>query len=309
LETTFTPLLRENLFPILCSDPSCAKHHTKEYFIQAIKNNGLVYADCGKVIYQGFTCINCGQTILLEMPRSDPMVDLRQFFILPNAKHGYFNAREKLYEDKCRGDRSSPLDFEFIFPAWDPVLITEDQVKEHIPATLPDFYDKEVFPYNPYIPYVMDRLEINNRLQVERATQRMHLRRLYPKDFDWFCLLFCTMRGLLLPASLDENNAIFSWEYSSFHSPSYNQIYKPAMRHVLETASGFSIADNVFKKLKEIDVRVTEEEIEDSISEHQLDFYCNFHDTLADHSFRTDFIEQATNFARQIFWKIYYSTC
>lgn len=303
------PVIRDACFPIHCVNLACRYNHTKEHFIQAIEDNGLVYADCGKVIYQGFNCINCGQTILLEMPRSDPMVDLRQFYILPNAKDGYFNAQEKLYEDKRRGDRSSPLDFEFIFPAWDPTLITEDQVKEYIPATLPDFYDKEVLPYNPYIPYVMDRLEINNRLQEERATQRTYLRRLYPKNSYWFCLLFCTMPGLLLPASLDENNAILSWECSSFYSPSYNQIYKPAMRHILETASGFSIADKVFEKLKETDVRATEEEIEASISEHQLDFYFNFHDTLAELSFCTDFIEQATNFARQIFWKIYYSTC
>jgi len=91
-------ILREDLFPIACVH--CKKQYDVEAFIEAIDLTGLVYADCGDIIFQGITCTDekCNKTNLWQFPRTNPLVDLRDFIIAPNFVDVRTNIIEQVIE-------------------------------------------------------------------------------------------------------------------------------------------------------------------------------------------------------------------
>ncbi|MFZ2632733.1 MAG: hypothetical protein WAZ60_20690 [Desulfosalsimonadaceae bacterium] len=109
------------------------------------------------MIFQGINCINCGKTILLSLARSNPVVDLREFYIIPTVFNAWDNVSELIYEFDFRGNSNSPLNFNFINQPW-----FDDEVREKL---------RDVFPpnsasYNPNIMYsVMGKSEF-----MEQAT-------------------------------------------------------------------------------------------------------------------------------------------
>jgi len=330
----FNPLLRDNFFPVTCINPECKHSHTKEDFIQSIAKKGLIYADCGDTVFQGIHCINCGYPLLIEIPRANPIVDMREFYIMPSDDN-FCNIREQLFELNNRGNTSSPLHFEFMCLAWDTDKLSLKQIEAFY-----SLHSKNEGLIPSYIPYIMNSADLKERLAEEIRTKKVCFRRFYPKDnLDFTWLLYCCVPAIYQPYSntdekdSDDKETFFyaevcesddeyvpvpeiiddDWlehsriEPARLHSEKYNLFY---ISSLLALVSTDKLIRKIREKLTEHDVLVSDDEINNSLEETILNsFYCNFHETIKKLSFQVDFINQASRYAEKVYWKLYYDIC
>lgn len=328
----FNPLLREDFFPVICPHPDCGKNHSKEDFLEAIAQKGLIFVDCSETIYQGVHCINCGRTLLLSVPRENPLVDMREFYILPSDDN-FQNIREQLFEINNRGNTSSPLHFEFICLAWDTDKLSLKQIEAY--CSIPPNYESLI---PSYIPYIMNSADIPERLSEEIRTKKVCFRRFYPKNNPYFTfLLYCCVPSIYQPysnadqkdtkdrrtyfyAKVCESDDEFvpeiindDWlEHSRikpvrFHSEKYNSFYMPSL---LALVSFDKLIKKIREKLTEQNVLVSDDDIISSLDQTILSsFYYNFHETIKKLSFQVDFVNQAIRYADKVYWKLYYDIC
>ena len=328
----FNPLLRDDFFPVICINPGCKHSHTKEDFIQSIAKKGVIYADCGNTIFQGIHCINCGYPLLIEIPRENPLVDMREFYIMP-SHNNFCNIREQLFELSHRENNSSPLHFEFICLAWDTDKLSLKQIEAY--CSKPANYES-LIPF--YIPYIMNSADIPERLSEEIRTKKVCFRRFYPKNNPYFTfLLYCCVPSIYQPYSnanqkdtKDKRTYFYAkvcesddesmpekidddWiehsriEPARLHSEKYNKFYMPSL---LALVSFDKLIKKIREKLTEQNVLVSDDDINNSLEETILSsFYYNFHETIQKLSFQVDFVNQVFRYADKVYWKLYYDIC
>ncbi len=102
-----------------CSNPNCNEPFDLNKARAEIEKIGIVYADCGDVIYQGYKCTNpdCSELRFVSSDRNNPVFDLRNFIITPNQNLDA-NVFEQLMLIKDADKIHEFLKFKFI-PAWD----------------------------------------------------------------------------------------------------------------------------------------------------------------------------------------------
>lgn len=342
----FNPLLREDCFPLTCSNPACLKQHTKEDFLTSIDNKGLIYADCGEVIFQGINCINCGKTILLSLERSNPVVDLREFYIIPTVFDAWDNVSELIYECEHRGDLNTPLNFNFIknnyfdnedredlreaFPPWSPMYNPNIMFSE---IAMPEFTDPVEAAYNKEyieqmafcvnsnlfynyrkIPFKSDIQEINSRLEIENQTGDVRLRRFYNKNnFKWTCLLLLNhpeFKAVIMPK--DDGSTITHIKYGlpdnllEFDS----KIKNTAINFLLEDASGKEIKKTIIENLTAAENAVPDDdEIEKEIAKHRWDIRQKFIPEIQKLSQQVNYAELAYKLSADAFDELIYRVC
>ena len=87
-------ILAPDLFPITCSN--CSSLITISDCISTIENRGIVFADCGDFIFQGFSCPSCDYTILYKCPRDYPLISMINFTLQPSPD-SHINFYEQSY--------------------------------------------------------------------------------------------------------------------------------------------------------------------------------------------------------------------
>ena len=116
------PILRTDLFPFPCQNQECGEQSSVDGFMTVISRYGLVYADSGDVIWQGVNCPKCHKTSIIELPRGNPLVDLRGFIIAP-SQNPLNDPFEQVLERERVNDGHDYLKFKSI-PAWDEEMVS-----------------------------------------------------------------------------------------------------------------------------------------------------------------------------------------
>ena len=98
-----------------CSNPNCNEQYNLDKAIEEIQKSGIVYADCGEVIFQGYKCPNpnCRTLWFFSCDRRNPVFDLRGFIITPNLNY-FANSFEQILIQKNAHNDHEFLRFNFI---------------------------------------------------------------------------------------------------------------------------------------------------------------------------------------------------
>ena len=126
-------ILRKDVFPLYCRNPACDRKYGVEDFIDVINLWGLVYAEIYQDIFQGLTCLNCFATTGIQSTTTNPVVDLRNFIVVPNLNQ-VVNTAEQLIDRRDLRPKNNLLGFKCI-PAWDEENVNRDHLRfscEHI---------------------------------------------------------------------------------------------------------------------------------------------------------------------------------
>lgn len=174
--------IREDALPFACQNPACNQQYDAQTFRDVLNLWGLVYADCGDFIYQGITCPRCKKTSIKPAPRNDPIVDLRDFIIVPNANPAA-NTWEQYIERERAKDEKDQLNFRFI-PAWDDETVSYADIINRYPSSSYSLFTTPGVPYLMMIPGDVERKLVN-----ENDTGEIQLRRLYPDTAEFRNLL------------------------------------------------------------------------------------------------------------------------
>ncbi len=157
-------ILQPTKFPLECSNPDCTNIYDSDEFIEYLHRRGIVYADCGDKIYQGFSCESCNHTTVISCNRKEPLVDLNSFLLQPTP-NSLQNVAEQIYLKKNRNDSDTNLNFKFL-PAW------VESGNHAIPSVSNDITK---FFSNLFV----DEEKVKNRQDLENKNLEVLLRRLY----------------------------------------------------------------------------------------------------------------------------------
>ena len=239
----YIPILRKDVFPLCCRN--CNKKYDVEGFIDAVNLHGLIYAESGPITFQGLTCPDCFTTTIIQSPATNPVVDLRNFIVVPNLNQ-VVNTIEQLTDHRNSFSKNDLSGFKYI-PAWDEEDVNRDHLRfscEHIitdyertdddaggmvgdPATditysayregqkqvlrmtgqkseifeinEPDFDNLDTSGLGYYVEYfrnchdyyMLDRDELERKLEDEVKTHTVRARRVYPDIPKFRSLLTC----------------------------------------------------------------------------------------------------------------------
>jgi len=229
------PILRKDVFPFTCINPTCKKEYDVEGFIDAVNLRGLIYADCDDTIYQGITC-ECKKPNLLSMPRSKPIVDLRGFIITPNPN--LINLFEQVEESERTETDHDFLRFKFI-PAWDDKTVSYDEILRS--------YNNWHVNFPPIgIPYKTTLENFQARLNKEYATGEIQLRRLYPDIPKFRNLLTCLSPNWITGFDFEDGNGA----RAEGDTPREIQWRNNAWAGLLEEVAGKSLKETVIECLQ-----------------------------------------------------------
>ena len=232
-------ILQPELFPLRCSNTLCRHQYDTDEFVELVKKRGIVYADCGSSIYQGFTCLKCNHTTLFVCNRTNPIVDLKGFILQPYPEIGQ-HCNEQLWLKRLNTQPEDPLRF-FHLSAWD-----EDK--------FPDFSVEfgRISYGNDFPPLFVDENAVEGLRLSENETGEVYLRRLYPNTH-----FFRNVFYLAAPKQITEVDDLFV----SNSDPSEEDIANKngAIVFWCEQISGLSVRRLLTEKLMELGVLEFEE--------------------------------------------------
>lgn len=292
-------ILRQDVFPIQCINPECSQKYNVEDFINVINLCGLIYADCGDTIYQGITC-ECKKPKLIPIPRNNPIVDLRDFIIIPNL-FGINNIYEQvMYRKLVKNDHDS-LRFKFI-PAWNDESVSYDEILRFYHNWFRGFLHGDFSPID--IPYIMTPKDIQVRLNNEYTTGETQLRRLYPDIPKFRNLLTC-----LSPNWISKND---KYEGLSEDGSSRNELEEKKVSWLwfFDKAIDKPLKDSIKEYLKSQSIPDFDDtEIDSCISQNLLKLNRKFADKIRFLSRVVGYELTIMNFFKESFNDIYYSIC
>lgn len=122
-------ILQPDIFPITCNNPDCLSIYSISKFITLIENRGILFADCGEVIFQGFSCQACNRPMIFRCARTHPIISLSSFILQPPLKE-WTNLYEQAYLDQHNHQNEPNLNYDLI-PALKKGLPYPEKVKLH----------------------------------------------------------------------------------------------------------------------------------------------------------------------------------
>ena len=223
-------ILKPDKFPLQCSNLECGISYDTEKFKELILKRGIVFADCGDVIFQGFTCSICNKTTIIKTNREEPLIDCRNFLLQPIVN--YYQSIYEQYRLTKNAERiGTHLGFKF-FSAWN-----ESQF-----SLLPTNYDPDHFSMPPLFVQE-DRVE---RLKIaENKTGKVKLRRLYP-DIPHFRHILT----LYNPPEITDVSEAYDTTIPSIRQTSNKY---EAIEYFAQTIDSKSTGQLVFEKMLELE--------------------------------------------------------
>ena len=258
-------ILRQDVFPFTCKNPACNREYDVEDFMNVINLRGLIFADCGDTIYQGITC-ECNKPNLIPVPRNNPIVDLRDFIIIPNTQ--LTNLVEQIKACDRVKDNNDLLNFKFI-PAWDEVAVSYDEILRFYHNWFGDFRGGDFSPID--IPYIMTPEDVSERLNEENTSGNIQLRRLYPDIPKFKNLLICLSPNRITGFDFEDG----SGARAEGDTPREIQWRNSAWTELLEDVAGKSLKETVIEHLQSREVSNFNEDLVDDEITRQL-FYMNY---------------------------------
>jgi len=237
----FDAKIREDIFPFICENPECEERYDLEGFKALLNLRGLVYADCGKFVHQGITCRKCMKTSLKPIPRDNPLVDLRDFIIVPNTNPAA-NTWEQFIQRERAADEHDFLKFKAI-PAWEGETIGYVDIINRYPSDSYALYTTPGIPYLMMIPGDVERKQ-----ESENESGEIQLRRLYPDIPKFRNLLVCLSPGRLSRVELLQEEVAPKWSESD--SPREIREKKAAWIEILMDTAGDSLREAVRNSLE-----------------------------------------------------------
>jgi len=234
------PIVRKELFPFTCQNPACGHQYDVDGFRDVLNLWGLVYADCGDLVYQGITCPKCKKTSLLSLPRNNPLVDLRDFIISPNL-FPFMNTCEQVIERERDDIENALLRFKCI-PDWDDETVSYADVLECHPPSSYQYPSSHSDVGALLVRYITTSEDVQDRLRQENEKGEIQLRRIYPDIPKFRNLLICLSRGRITPGAYD-NGRVIAWDQCD--SPKDIDERKDAWIGLLEEAAGKSLKEIV----------------------------------------------------------------
>ncbi|MDY6953994.1 MAG: hypothetical protein SWE60_21020, partial [Thermodesulfobacteriota bacterium] len=237
----FDPKIREDVFPFVCENPECNEAYGQEEFKDLLRLWGVVYADCGNFIYQGITCRKCKKTSLKPLPRDNPLVDLRDFIIVPNSNPAA-NTWEQFIQRERMADEHDFLKFKSI-PAWEDETIGYVDLVNRYPSDSYALYTTPGVPYLMMIPGDVERKQ-----EKENETGEIQLRRLYPDTPRFRNLMVCLSPSRISRVEIDEEGLSPKW---SEGDPKQIGEKRIAWIEILKDTAGESLREAVRSRLAE----------------------------------------------------------
>ncbi|MDY6839037.1 MAG: hypothetical protein SWH78_13815 [Thermodesulfobacteriota bacterium] len=237
----FDPKVREDVFPFICENPECQQAYGQEEFKDLLRLWGVVYADCGNFIYQGITCRKCKKTSLKPLPRDNPLVDLRDFIIVPNSNPAA-NTWEQFIQRERMADEHDFLKFKSI-PAWEDETIGYVDLVNRYPSDSYALYTTPGVPYLMMIPGDVERKQ-----EKENETGEIQLRRLYPDTPRFRNLLVCLSPSRISRVEIDEEGVSPKWSEGDPKQLGEKSI---AWIEILKQTAGESLREAVRSRLAE----------------------------------------------------------
>jgi len=245
------PILRTDIFPFSCQNQDCGEQYSIDDFMAVISRYGLVYADCGNVIYQGVNCPKCRKTSILELPRGNPLVDLRGFIIAP-SQNPLNNPFEQILERERANDGYDYLKFKSI-PAWDETTVSYHDMLAWYKLFLPSFQSA------PIGSYWITPIQLKMSLNIENNSGKAELRRLYLDTPKFRNLLTCishnsvneVIPGVGLKAEYKstqewhESNKAWSWMLEEALGKSLNEAVQEAAKYHIASKVDLSDVDDL----------------------------------------------------------------
>jgi hypothetical protein len=235
----FDPNIREDAFPFVCENPDCKQAYGEEEFKDLLRLWGVVYADCGNFIYQGITCRKCKKTSLKPLPRDNPLVDLRDFIIVPNSNPAA-NTWEQFIQRERMADEHPFLKFKSI-PAWEDETIGYVDLVNRYPSDSYALYTTPGVPYLMMIPGDVERKQ-----EKENETGEIQLRRLYPDTPRFRNLLVCLSPSRISRVEIDEKGVSPRWSEAD---PKQIKEKRIAWMDILKATAGESLRAAVKRRL------------------------------------------------------------
>ncbi len=290
------PILRKELFPFVCQNPACGHQYDAEGFRDVLNLWGLVYADCGDLIYQGITCPKCKKTSLLHFPKNNPLVDLRDFIIAPNPQV-FMNIGEQVIERE-RGDiKNAVLRFRCI-PSWDDETVSYADVLKSYPPARYNYSNSHFYVGAPHIPYIMTLNDVQDRLRQENETGEIELRRLYPDIPKFKNLLTCMSPNRITRIEIYDDGVSAKWADGT--SAKETQERKDAWIGLLEEVVGRSLKEVVKNRLEPHGVSDFDEEtFNNVVSQYAYSFNRKYADQLRQCSRQVGFEADISDYLRE----------
>ncbi|MDY6989526.1 MAG: hypothetical protein SWQ30_15880 [Thermodesulfobacteriota bacterium] len=235
----FDPKIREDALPFVCENPECQQAYGQEEFKDLLRLWGVVYADCGNFIYQGITCRKCKKTSLKPLPRDNPLVDLRDFIIVPNSNPAA-NTWEQFIQRERMADEHDFLKFKSI-PAWEDETIGYVDLVNRYPSDSYALYTTPGVPYLMMIPGDVERKQ-----EKENETGEIQLRRLYPDTPRFRNLMVCLSPSRISRVEVGEEGVSPKW---SEGDPKQSGERNVAWIEILKETAGESLKESVRSRL------------------------------------------------------------
>ncbi|MBI9085413.1 MAG: hypothetical protein JEZ11_17590 [Desulfobacterales bacterium] len=226
--------------PLVCDNHDCSFQLGSGALVEAVKEYGLVMADCGETVYQGTTCPKCKRTIARAFPRDRLLIDPSKFIAAPIP-----DARQNLVEQvEDRANHiagASRLGFHWI-PAWDEQAITHGELVAHIRR-----YKQPQRPHYPPVAMIVTeferRLEQENRLMAVDDSPETYIRRFYPDVPKYRNIL-----TVLAPGRASVNTTINMIHYEG-DSDTEQQIRKRAWIDLFDEVWGISVTQTAQERI------------------------------------------------------------
>ena len=220
---------------------------------------GLIYTDCGEVIYQGFSCLECKHATLIRCSREEPIVDVTDFILQPRSTP-FNNIKEILWLTRKTFHPECYLKFKTL-PAW------RDGQRPSYPTTLQDV----LYSYDEVVTLFANEDDVERRRFQENQTGLIKLRRLYLDIPFYRCLL-----------TLSSNNQVTN-EYETGFSDAYSSLEEIKERnksiiHLNEFADNKTIRQCIEFEMKEMGALTINE-----------DDYANVYDTNISYNYWTKY--------------------
>jgi hypothetical protein len=291
-----------------CSNPVCAEQFDSDKAQSQINKHGLVYADCGELIIQGFKCPSedCNGYQLIYSRPDEPAFDMRGFIISPH-NNPIAQVIEQIALKENQSEVHNLLNFKFI-PAWDeqvPFTIIENKYRNW----------REGFENNIFgrrdpilgIPYKLKEVEFDKRLIAELETGQFHLRRLYPDTLKFRSLLNCVAPNKI--TRIEDSGEGQLEEYVEGSSAEEISELKESLCKLLEYSAGITFREAVQKW---INSKVIFELDEKELNIHlykALDYREEILDKIRTLSSQTNFLDQVDKYLAPFFQIILNPIC
>ena len=294
-----------NIGMVKCSNPNCNEPFNLDKATAEIQKSGIVYADCGEVIFQGYKCPNpnCRGLIFVQCDRNNPVFDLRDLIIAPNSENNTIvNLAEQLKLLEQSDHQHEFLRFKVI-PAWDDEMVSPQNLQNYY---LEGMLDSAILAGSPY---VMTQIEFQERLQSEIETGIIQLRRLYPDIPKFRNLLTCLAPSRI--TEIEESDGI--WFTRAENDGSSAKEYKEinsAWQALLEEGGGKALNEAVIGLLRDKGVAdLNDNEVETLIQRELMNFRRSHTDKLREQAKKVGFEETIWISFKKAFNDILYAVC